>query len=86
MTKRSRSKKITDTSASAQRVRLLERLQLGPVSTFDARFDMNIMTPAPRIKELREQGHPILTDRQTLTDPLGFEHEGVAVYYLSGAA
>lgn len=85
MTKRSRPT-ITDNSATSQRVRLLERLQLGPVSTFDARYELNIMAPAPRVKELREQGHPIQTDLQTLTDPLGFEHDRVAVYYISGAA
>lgn len=75
--------KITDTTAAAQRVRLLERLRLGPVSTFEAREELNIMAPAPRIKELRDQGHTILTDRQTLTDAHGFEHVGVARYYLT---
>lgn len=79
MTKRSRSN-ITATSAPAQRARLLERLLLGPVSTFDARYEMNIMALAPRIKELRERGHLILTA------PLGFKHAGVAVYYLPGCA
>ncbi|MOA33050.1 hypothetical protein D3C78_1543090 [compost metagenome] len=75
--------KITDTSAASQRIRLLERLQAGPVSTFEAREELNIMMPAARVKELRDQGHPILTDRQTLTDPHGFKHAGVARYYLT---
>lgn len=42
MTDRSRSN-IDDTSASSQRVRLLERLQLGPVDTITARTELNVL-------------------------------------------
>jgi len=82
MTKRSRIK-ITDTSAASQRVRLLERLQAGPVSTFDARHELNIMMPAARVKELRERGYPVQTHLSDLPDAHGHMHTGVATYYLS---
>ena len=72
-----------NTSASAQRVRLLKRLHLGPVDTITARHDLNLMMPAARIKELRNAGHSIKTQRITLTDEHGRTHRGVALYYLS---
>ncbi|MGH8436478.1 MAG: helix-turn-helix domain-containing protein [Pseudomonas sp.] len=72
-----------DTSADAQRARLLARLHSGPVDTITARSELNIMMPAARIKELREAGHPIQTQRVTLTDDQGRTHHGVALYYLS---
>ena len=75
--------RIHDTSANAQRTRLLSRLQAGPVDTISARRDLNIMMPAARIKELREAGHPIRTQRITLTDDQGRTHHGIALYYLS---
>ena len=72
-----------NTSASAQRARLLERLHAGPVDTITARNDLNLMMPAARIKELRNAGHNIKTQRITLTDEHGRTHHGVALYFLS---
>ncbi|WP_137820944.1 helix-turn-helix domain-containing protein [Pseudomonas sp. D(2018)] len=71
-----------DTSAAAQRVRLLERLRLGPVDTITARRELNIMAPAPRVKELREAGYPIHTHLIRLNDDQGRPHRRVAQYYL----
>jgi hypothetical protein len=76
-------KHLTNSSASAQRKRLLEALQTqGAISTIYARDRLNIMAPAPRIKELREQGHQIHTDRISITDRNGFAHGNVARYVL----
>ncbi|WP_349573295.1 helix-turn-helix domain-containing protein [Azotobacter salinestris] len=72
---------VHDTSTDAQRARLLARLQAGPVDTITARSELNIMMPAARVKELRDQGHPIKTHRITLTDEHGRTHHGVALYY-----
>ncbi|MEH6490571.1 helix-turn-helix domain-containing protein [Halopseudomonas sp.] len=72
-----------NTSASAQRARLLERLHAGPVDTITARNDLNLMMPAARIKELRNASHTIKTQRITLTDEHGRTHHGVALYFLS---
>lgn len=73
---------VHDTSSHAQRARLLARLYLGPVDTITARSELNIMMPAARVKELREQGHPINTHRITITDEQGRTHHGVALYYI----
>lgn len=51
-----------DNSASAQRSRLLEAMSRHPVSTIEARRDLDILHPAGRVKELRDrEGHQILT-------------------------
>lgn len=84
MTNCSRSN-IEDTSASSQRVRLLERLQVGPVDTFTARNELNIAHPAGRVQELRESGFPIFTHRQTIHDDQGRPHRGCAVYFMRAA-
>lgn len=73
---------IHDTSSHAQRTRLLARIQIGPIDTPTARRELNIMMPAARVKELREQGHPIKTHRITTTDDQGRTHHGVALYYI----
>jgi len=73
------------TSGAAQRARLLKRLALGPITTIEARRELNIMMPAARIKELREAGHNIQTERVDTLDDQGRKHGRVAKYYLSAA-
>lgn len=47
---------------AAQRARLLDALRKGPISTIEARRDLDILMPAARIFELRhEEGHDIGT-------------------------
>ena len=78
---------LNDTSADAQRARMLARMQqAGSVTTIAARSELNIMMPAARVKELRELGHPIKTHRITMTDDHGRTHHGVALYYLGTLA
>ncbi len=72
-----------NTSASAQRNRLLTRLQLGPVDTITARRELSILMPAARIKELRNSGHDIRRHLISLIDEQGITHHGVALYYLT---
>lgn len=50
-----------DRSAAAQRARLLDALRCRPVSTIDARRNLDVMHPAMRVRELRLAGHPIET-------------------------
>ncbi len=52
---------LSKENAEIQRFRLLERLQKGPISTFEARSELFIAHPAGRIFDLREQGHKIET-------------------------
>ncbi|MCB5184010.1 helix-turn-helix domain-containing protein [Methylobacillus gramineus] len=52
----------TNNSAISQRARLVEALQEhGSITTIEARRDLDIMMPATRIFELREQGFKIDT-------------------------
>ena len=74
---------IQYSSASAQRARLLARLQLGPIDTLTARSDLNVLHPAARIKELKERGHPIRTQLISMIEDQGRTHHGIALYYLS---
>lgn len=74
---------IHNTTTKAQRERLLSALiELGSVNTMYARDKLNILCPAARIIELREQGHNIHTDRITITDRDGRVHTRVARYVL----
>ena len=59
-----------DTPSSIQRARILNHLEevdSKGASTTELREKLDIMMPAPRIKELREEGHEILT-RWTITE------------------
>lgn len=71
-----------ETSAVAQRYRLLTALKIAPVNTFEARERLNIMMPAARVKELRNTGHEVITERIQLMDSGGVMHYGVAKYIL----
>jgi len=73
---------FNDTTASAQRARLLTRLKHTAISTIEARSDLNIMMPAARVKELRDQGHNIATVRISRADTEGRLHHNVALYTL----
>lgn len=75
--------RVENTSGTAQRARLLERLQAGPIGTFTAIRELNIACPDARINELRALGHKIQTHRVTPTDDHGRTHRGMALYYLS---
>lgn len=74
---------VENTSGTAQRARLLERLHAGPIDIFTAIRELNIVRPGARINELRGMGHKILTHRLALTDDQGRTHRGMALYYLS---
>lgn len=71
-----------DITAEVQRARLLKYLKNGPIDTITARRELNLLMPAARVKELRDAGHPIQTQRITMTDDQGRTHAGVAKYYL----
>ena len=55
---------FADLSAAAQRARLLDALRCGPVTTIEARRNLDILMPAARVHERRHrEGHEILTHR-----------------------
>lgn len=79
----SRPKNLRDVSANSQCRRLLERLRLGHINSFEITAELNICRPGARISELRADGHPIKSYRTTIEDAYGYKHPGVAVYFLS---
>lgn len=73
---------LNNTSRCAQQGRLLKRLIQGPADTLLLRRHENILMPAARVKELKELGHVISTQRITLIDDYGRAHRGIALYTL----
>lgn len=65
-----------------QRSRILKAFEVNPkLSTFAFR-KMGIVSPAPRIGELREQHHEIVTDWTNEPDENGINHRiGLYVYH-----
>ena len=76
---------LNENSLSAQRRSLLEWMRnRGPIDTLTARRDLNILMPASRIKELKNQGYIFHTQRITITDEQGRSHSNIAQYTLIG--
>lgn len=74
--------KFADLSADAQRARLLDRLRIGPVSTLEARRELEILCPAARVLELRRMGNDIATVWTREETEGGVPHR-VALYVLA---
>lgn len=68
-------------SSHDQRQRLLEALHRRPVSTLEARKEMDVLHPAARVMELRKQGIPVETHWTTQDTIDGRPHK-VASYVL----
>jgi uncharacterized protein (DUF2126 family) len=69
------TKKPLNKSRAAQRVALLEHLKKhGSITTLQARQVLGVMSPAPRIKELRVDGYSIITIRVIDIDSAGIKH------------
>lgn len=69
-------------SSAIQRVRLMEALRPFPLSTIEIRRHLDIMHPAGRVQELREEGHEIQTVRTREFSEVGLPHN-VARYVLA---
>ena len=53
--------KLFSTSTESQCARLLAYLQISSITTLQARSELDIMHPAQRVKELKDDGHNIVT-------------------------
>ena len=88
-TRRGHKDTTNDTSTQAQRQRLLMALiEAGAdgITTIQARHELNILAPAPRVHELRHShGRNIKTIPTIETTPEGYEHK-VARYVLMPGA
>jgi hypothetical protein len=73
---------FADLSNEAQRSRLIDALKCGPITTLDARKNLDILMPGARVFELRHiYGYPIETMRVQQPTDSGKLHN-VAKYYL----
>ncbi|MCP5019076.1 MAG: hypothetical protein GY938_27925 [Ketobacter sp.] len=79
---------LNDTNLYAQRQRLLTALRkagAAGITTIQARHELNILAPAPRIFELRhDYGHNIQTFRTTANTPEGRPHRVARYVLLNG--
>ena len=71
---------MSNNSTANQRQRVLVRLQKGPMTTLQARKELDVMHPAARVLELKERGHKIFT--HWATDNAGQGNHRVASYVL----
>jgi len=75
--------KFTDTCLRAQRDRILIGLRMrGSLSTLEARSEFDVMHPAARVMELREEGYQIHTVWTRGTTPEGFQHRVARYHYI----
>jgi predicted HTH transcriptional regulator len=76
--------KFTDNSTNNQRAKLLDYLkEHGSITTAQARELLDVMSPAPRILELRRFGYLINTVSDHWISDHGINHKGVARYVLT---
>jgi hypothetical protein len=74
--------KLNDTSASAQRARVIQALRTGAKTTIQLREEWGVMSPAPRVLELRMSGYDIATVPVSASTVDGVLHRAVARYAL----
>lgn len=77
---------INDTSAAGQRQRVLAAIRTGPKTTIELREQYGVISPAPRVLELRRMGYVIHTLRVRAVTPDGVTHYGIARYVLVSEA
>lgn len=74
---------FTDNSAFNQRLKLLDWLfESGSITTSEAREHLDIMSPAPRIMELKRAGYSIVTIWDNWTSDHNIKHR-IARYVLT---
>ncbi len=61
MTTKNGANQNLSVNLESQRARLLAWLKTSPITTLQARKELDIMHPAARIQELRERGNNIMT-------------------------
>ena len=76
--------KFTDNSVQNQRLKLLDwLLEKNSITTTQARANLDIMSPAARILELKKHGYLINTVPAEWISEHGINHKGVARYVLT---
>lgn len=71
----------SSTATAAQLARVIAALRTGAKTSYQL-ARLGVYHPPRRIKDLRERGFDISTERVTLIDADGFQHVGCALYSL----
>ena len=75
---------FTDNSTQNQRLKLLDwLLEKNSITTTQARTNLDIMSPAARILELKKHGYLINTVPAEWISEQGINHKGIARYVLT---
>jgi len=77
------TKKLLSANAAHQRQRILEWLLQKPLTTYQARQELDVFHPSARVQELKEQGYNIQTHWTTVKTLLG-SHRVAQYVLLSG--
>lgn len=73
-----------DNSTSNQCLKILDWLfEKGSITTTQARQNLDVMSPAARILQLKKVGYQIVKINDTWTSEHGIKHKGVARYVLT---
>ncbi len=75
--------KRTSSNVKSQQIRILAYLRKKPLTTVAARNELDVMHPAGRVRELKEQGHSIFTHWETVETGQG-KHRVASYVLLSG--
>jgi len=76
---------INSSCVTSQRNRILEWLKSGPLTTLQARSELDVMHPSARIMELKAQGHNIHTHRESVDSGKGKHRIAKYVLLVGGA-
>jgi len=77
------NKQSYSTKVQSQRKRILNWLTTKPLTTIQARTELDIMHPASRVQELKAQGHNIFTHWETVDTGKG-RHRVASYVLLAG--
>jgi len=80
-----KNQKSYSTNVQSQRKRILNWLTTKPLTTIQARTELDIMHPASRVQELKAQGHNIFTHWETVDTGKG-RHRVASYVLLAGGA
>lgn len=69
---------------SSQRNRVLEWLRKQPLTTFQARNELDVMHPSARVMELKAQGYDIQMHRETVDNGQGKHKIAKYVLFVGG--
>ncbi|NOS75545.1 MAG: hypothetical protein HOP36_13655 [Methyloglobulus sp.] len=79
------TKKLLSTTPAHQRQRILAWLLTAPLTTYQARQELDVFHPSARVQELKQAGHNIITHWATVDTGKG-EHRIAQYVLLSGGS